>query len=207
MVRFTSSMAVVAAIGVSLAGCHRAAPAAEPVPSRASTDDGGRAARARADSIARAEAAKREADARTAARADSVRRAADALRQAEAAAHAQLVAPVYFDFDRAEIRMSERATLDRKAVILAANRMIRIRIDGNTDDRGSDEYNLALGMRRASEARRYLVDRGIDSTRIALASNGEERPVCRDEDESCRARNRRAEFTIVAGGERIVTAR
>ena len=72
---------------------------------------------------------------------------------------------------------------------------------------GSDEYNLALGMQRAVQTRRYLTERGIDSTRITIASNGEERPVCAEHEESCWNRNRRAEFTIVAGGDRITAAR
>lgn len=197
---------IVAAVGLSVLACHskppEVAPAARPV-----NDDAGRLARARADSIARADAARRAADARAAERADSLRRAADAARAAEADARARLLAPIYFDFDRSEIRVEDRGILDRKASILTANRGIRIRIDGNTDERGSDEYNLALGMRRAAETRRYLIERGIDSTRIAIASNGEERQLCREAEETCWSRNRRAEFALTAGGERITAAR
>jgi peptidoglycan-associated lipoprotein len=204
--RHLKPAAVVAAIGLSLlAACHHPAPpAAAPAP-QASNDDA--LARARADSIARADAARRDADARLArARADSIARA-DAARRAEAAAREQLLAPVHFDFDRAEIRSSDQTVLDQKVGILTANRDIRIRIDGHTDERGSDEYNLALGMRRSAAVRRYFVDHGIEEARIALTSNGEERPVCRESDESCWMQNRRAEFAIVAGGERITAAR
>jgi peptidoglycan-associated lipoprotein len=192
--------------GLLAAACHRTPAVVAPV-TRPGSDDAARLARARADSISRADAARRDSAARANARADSLRRAADAMRAAEANARAQLAAPIHFEFDRAEILSSDRSLLDQKASILAANRSIRLRIDGNADERGSDEYNLALGMHRAAQARRYLTERGIDSTRIAIASNGEKRPVCSEHEESCWSRNRRAEFVVVAGGERITAAR
>lgn len=208
MIRFAHlrAVTVVAAVGLSVPACHGKPPEVAPA-ARPANDDAARLARERADSIARADAARRAADARAAARADSLRRAADAASTAEAEARTRLLAPIHFDFDRSEIRIDDRGLLDQKASILAANRAIRIRIDGNTDERGSDEYNLALGMRRAAETRRYLIARGIDSTRIAIASNGEERQLCREADETCWGRNRRAEFTLTAGGERITAAR
>jgi peptidoglycan-associated lipoprotein len=188
--------------GLSAAACHRSQPVTAPL-ARPTNDDGARLARARADSIARADAARRD----SLARADSLRRAAEAAREAEANARAQLLTPIHFEFDRAEILPPERSLLDRKAAMLSANRSIRVRIEGNADERGSDEYNLALGMRRAAETRRYLTERGIDSLRIAITSNGEERPVCSEHEESCWSRNRRAEFVIIAGGDRITAAR
>jgi peptidoglycan-associated lipoprotein len=208
MLRFThlKAAAVFAATGLSVVACHGKPPEVASV-ARPVNDDAARLARARSDSIARADAARRAADARAAARADSLRRAADAARAAEADVRTRLLAPIHFDFDRSEIRLDDRGLLDQKASILMANHAIRIRIDGNTDERGSDEYNLALGMRRAAETRRYLVERGIDSTRIAIVSNGEERQLCREADESCWSQNRRAEFTLTAGGERITAGR
>ena len=83
--------------------------------------------------------------------------------------------------------------------ILTQNAAVKIRIAGHTDSRGSDEYNLALGQRRAAAAKRYLTDRGIDASRIEIVSFGEERGTCSDEDESCWSRNRRDEFEITAG--------
>ena len=80
---------------------------------------------------------------------------------------------------------------------------IEISIMGNTDERGSDEYNLALGQRRAVAVMRYLVDRGIAAARMTAGSNGEERPVCQGHDESCWAQNRRAEIAITRGAEGI----
>lgn len=201
-----SAALLLTAASVLAAACHRT-PAVVAPATRPASDDAARLARARADSVARADAARRDSAARANARADSLRRAEEAMRAAEANARVQLTAPIHFDFDRAEILSSERSLLDQKASILAANRSIRLRIDGNADERGSDEYNLALGMHRAAQARRYLTERGIDSTRIAIASNGEERPVCSEHEESCWSRNRRADFVIVAGGERITAAR
>lgn len=198
---------IIAAAILGGAACHRTPPAVTPAsasPSASTNDDG---ARARADSIARAEAARREAIARANARADSLRRAADAMRLAETNARARLVEPIHFDFDRAEILASDRALLDGKASILNANGSLKLRIDGNTDDRGSAEYNLALGTRRAAEARRYLIEHGVDGARLAITSNGEERPICAEHNEACWSRNRRAEFVIVEGGDRITASR
>lgn len=118
-----------------------------------------------------------------------------------------LLAPVYFDFDRSELRPDQRAVLDAKLPVLKANPGVRIRIEGNADERGSDEYNLALGMRRAQATRKYLIDNGILADRIDVASNGEEKPVCQGHDEDCWKQNRRDEFVIVAGGDRLVAPR
>jgi peptidoglycan-associated lipoprotein len=115
-----------------------------------------------------------------------------------------LLAKVLFDFDRSVLRDDQRAILDAKLPVLQANPGVRIRIEGNADERGSDEYNLALGMRRAEITRKYLVDHGVDAARIDIASNGEEKPVCQEHDEACWAQNRRADFVIVAGGTTLV---
>jgi peptidoglycan-associated lipoprotein len=116
-----------------------------------------------------------------------------------------ITAPIYFDFDKSDIRTDAAATLDRKIPWLQANPGMRIRIEGNADERGSDEYNLALGQRRAAAAKRYLVERGIDATRFDLVSYGEERPVCTDHNEDCWQRNRRDDFVIVTiGSDTIV---
>ena len=116
-----------------------------------------------------------------------------------------ITAPIYFDFDKDDIRPDAAATLDRKIPWLQANPGMRIRIEGNADERGSDEYNLALGQRRAAAAKRYLVERGIDAGRFDLVSYGEERPVCTDHNEDCWQRNRRDDFVIVTiGSDNIV---
>jgi peptidoglycan-associated lipoprotein len=126
-------------------------------------------------------------------------RDADAKRTAVAAARAALTATIYFDLDRSDITDESRAKLDAKVPILSQNAAVRIRVAGHTDSRGSDEYNLALGQRRAAAAKRYLTDRGIDGGRIEIVSFGEERGTCSDESESCWSRNRRDEFEITGG--------
>ena len=88
--------------------------------------------------------------------------------------------------------------------ILSANPNLRIRIAGHADDRGSDEYNLALGNRRAAAAKRYLESKGIDGSRIEVVSYGEERPLNPGTDEAAYAQNRRDEFEVTAGGENLV---
>lgn len=113
---------------------------------------------------------------------------------------AVLTEMIFFDYDAAELRREARAVLDAKLAFLQANPAIRIRVAGHTDERGSDEYNLALGMRRAAAAKRYLVDLGIDEQRIAVVSFGAERPRTAESSESAWAQNRRDEFEILAGG-------
>ena len=95
-------------------------------------------------------------------------------------------------------------TLDRKASILGANPNVKIQISGHADERGSDEYNLALGNRRAAAAKRYLENKGIDGSRIDVVSYGEERPLNPGHDEAAYAQNRRDEFTITSGGDNLV---
>ncbi|HSA55233.1 MAG TPA: peptidoglycan-associated lipoprotein Pal [Gemmatimonadaceae bacterium] len=180
-----------------LAACRRQqepAPVPEPAPAPVETCD----QRCR-DSIAAAEAATRR-------RADSIeaanRAAADLARRIEAA-KAALTARVLFDYDQSEIRADQRAILDQKLPVLRANPGIRLLVSGHADERGSDEYNIALGQQRAAAVRRYLTDNGIDPSRIQITSYGEERPATTGTDENAYAQNRRAEFEVVAGGENI----
>jgi peptidoglycan-associated lipoprotein len=117
----------------------------------------------------------------------------------------KITGPIYFDFDKSTIRPDAAATLDAKLPWLTANPGMRIRIEGNADERGSDEYNLALGQRRAAAAKKYLVEHGVDAGRFDLVSYGEERPVCTDHNEDCWQRNRRDDFVIVTiGSDAIV---
>ena len=114
---------------------------------------------------------------------------------------------IHFDYDQDLIKPEDRPILDRKAEIMKANTGVRIRISGHADSRGSDEYNLVLGNKRALAARQYLIGRGIDGGRIDVTSFGEERPVDSAENEAAWAQNRRAEFEITAGGARLVAPR
>jgi len=120
---------------------------------------------------------------------------------------AVLQEPIHFDYDRDNIRPEDQAILDRKAPILLSNPNVRIKISGHADERGSDEYNLVLGNRRAASAKRYLESKGIDGSRIETISFGEERPVDNASTEEAWARNRRGEFEVLSGGDRLVPAR
>jgi len=130
------------------------------------------------------------------------REAAERMR----AATAELTAMIHFDYDQAQIRSADQAVLDRKAALLQANANVRIRVSGHADDRGSDEYNLALGNRRAAAAKRYLENKGVDGARVEVVSYGEERPLDQGADENAWAQNRRDEFEITAGGDALVPA-
>jgi peptidoglycan-associated lipoprotein len=195
--RYVAKVAVAATSIVWVVACHHSPPpsATSPTPVARVNQDSINRANAMRDSIARADAARRLA----AARADSIRRANEARAAELTGERAALTQAIHFDFDASEILAADKPVLDRKAGVLGANRPIRIRIEGNTDERGSDEYNLALGMRRASAAKLYLTQHGIDASRIETVSYGEERPTCQEHDESCWARNRRAEFAVLAG--------
>jgi peptidoglycan-associated lipoprotein len=113
-----------------------------------------------------------------------------------ARARALLEQAVYFQFDRSELDAAAREALDAKVEILNAEASYQLRIEGHADERGSDEYNMALAMRRAASVQRYLAGRGIAASRLEVVSLGEERPVCREENEGCWQRNRRAEFVV-----------
>jgi peptidoglycan-associated lipoprotein len=103
---------------------------------------------------------------------------------------------VHFDFDRYEIRPQDKEILKGNAEWLTANPRALLLIEGHADERGTNEYNLALGERRAKATRDYLVSLGIDAARITLISYGEERPLCTERTEACWARNRRAHFLV-----------
>ena len=185
----------VLAATVVAGACHKAPPPAAPTP----VVDTAALRRAREDSLRAAQ----EAEAR--------RRAAEEQARAQAAAaaleraRASLTAPVYFEFDQSAITDEAKAALDQKVSFLRSNPDLRLRIEGNADERGSEEYNLALGMRRAEAAKQYIVGFGIDGSRLATMSNGEDRPADPGHDESAWAKNRRDDFIITAGGERLTT--
>ena len=131
------------------------------------------------------------------------RMAREAAEKARAVA-ADLAAMINFDYDQAAVRSTDQGTLDRKAAILQANPNVRIQISGHADERGSDEYNLALGNRRAAAAKRYLQNKGIDASRMDVVSYGEERALNAGHDETAYAQNRRDEFQVTAGGDNLV---
>jgi len=103
---------------------------------------------------------------------------------------------VHFDFDKYDIREDLRATLDSIAVWLKKNRDANILIEGHCDERGTNEYNLALGDKRAKATKDYLFSLGVASNRINTISYGEEKPLCTEQNEDCWQRNRRAHFVV-----------
>jgi len=174
------------------------APAAGP-----NADSLAQAQKAHDDSMAAAQA---EADRRAREEADRRQRVADslaALGRGTEAVRTLLGTMIHFDYDKALIRGGDAAVLDQKVAILQANPALRIRISGHCDERGSDEYNLALGNRRATAAKQYVVSHGIDGSRIETVSYGEERPMASGHDEDAWAQNRRDEFEILSGGESL----
>ncbi|HEX9146099.1 MAG TPA: peptidoglycan-associated lipoprotein Pal [Candidatus Binatia bacterium] len=124
----------------------------------------------------------------------------DALRSGASTAPAGPLKDVYFAFDRAELSEDARATLKNNSGWLKTNASARIQIEGHCDERGAEDYNMALGAKRAQAAMDYLTTAGIPASRIATVSYGEEVPVCKEHSEACWAKNRRARFVIVSGG-------
>ena len=103
---------------------------------------------------------------------------------------------VFFEFDKYDVRAEDAKTLDANATWLKANAENLVLIEGHCDERGTNEYNLALGERRAKAAMNYLVSQGVQANRITIISYGEERPVCNEKNESCLGKNRRAHFLV-----------
>jgi len=105
---------------------------------------------------------------------------------------------VFFDFDKYDIRADDAKTLDSNAGWLKSNANNLVLIEGHCDERGTNEYNLALGERRAKATMNYLVSQGIQANRITIISYGKERPVCSEKSEGCWQKNRRAHFLVKA---------
>ncbi|HEX6940332.1 MAG TPA: OmpA family protein [Longimicrobiales bacterium] len=157
------------------------------------------AAQARADSI---EAARRAEEERRRLEEERRRAEEEARRRAEEEARRAreiLAEMVHFDYDKYDIRPMDQETLRRKVSVLRANPDVRVRIVGHADERGSDEYNLALGLRRANAVKDFLVGFGLDASRFETVSMGEEQPIDPASNEAAWAQNRRAEFQVTAG--------
>lgn len=108
-----------------------------------------------------------------------------------------LLKPIYFDFDRYDLRPDAKKTLEENAKVLKENPTWHILIEGHCDERGSNEYNLALGEKRARAAMEYLIGLGIEPSRLSIISYGEERPVDPRHCEEAWAKNRRCEFVVI----------
>jgi peptidoglycan-associated lipoprotein len=105
---------------------------------------------------------------------------------------------VYFAYDLSELSDATRSTLQKAAEWLRRYTSTRVMVEGHADSRGTNEYNLALGERRANAVRDYLVSLGIPAARLTIVSKGEEDPVCREESDACWPTNRRAHFVFTA---------
>jgi peptidoglycan-associated lipoprotein len=106
---------------------------------------------------------------------------------------------VHFDYNAYDIQDQDKGTLQRQAAWLAKYPEVRVTIEGHCDERGTREYNLALGARRANAVKEYLVSVGVSAARVDTISYGKERPICTDSNESCWAQNRRGVTTITGG--------
>ena len=106
----------------------------------------------------------------------------------------QEVRDAYFDYDKADIRPDARAALSKTADFLKANPSIKVTIEGHCDERGSTEYNLGLGDRRASAVKQFMVSSGVPADRISTVSFGKEKPFCMESNEACWQQNRRGHF-------------
>ena len=125
----------------------------------------------------------------------------DALRKGQSTAtpESSPLKDVFFGFDQSDLQASARDTLKADAAWLKANPSVRVQIEGHCDERGTQEYNLALGAKRAQAARDYLITLGIAANRLSVISYGEELPVCKEANEACWQKNRRARFVIMSG--------
>ena len=137
-------------------------------------------------------------DALARARQDSLDRARSGAESATPGTMALDLADVYFDYDRATLRSDAEATMSSNAAMLQQHPSSLVTIEGHCDERGTNEYNLALGERRAKATMNYLVGQGVQANRITIISYGKERPTCTEHTESCWAQNRRAHFLVKA---------
>jgi len=205
MTRLQTVTLATLATALAVGACGKK-PDTTPTPVATAPDTAAENAKHRADSLAQAQA---DSMARARAAEDSIARAraADSAAAASRAGdevRAMLATMIHFEFNKADIQAADQAVLDQKIGILQKNPGLRIQVAGNCDERGSQEYNLALGNRRANAAKQYLVTHGIDAGRIETISNGEERPLDPAHTEEAWAKNRRDEFTILAGGDALV---
>lgn len=108
------------------------------------------------------------------------------------------LADVMFDYDQFSIRDDQRGVLQKNADYMRRWTTVRVTVEGHADARGTNEYNLALGQRRANAVRDYVVSLGVTADRFVIVGKGEEEPVCSEDTDACHARNRRVHFVITA---------
>ena len=114
------------------------------------------------------------------------------------------VAEVYFPFNSAALDHLDKGILDESARCLKKDEALKVRIEGNADERGSSDYNYTLGEKRAEAARAYLGEKGVESSRVIIVSFGKDKPICTGHEESCWQRNRRAKINPGMGNEAAI---
>lgn len=162
-------------------------------PPPATTKPGASSAPARPSQVA----APKEKPAPAAGKTASPRTSLEAFQAGKAPAQSALK-EVYFDFDKYDIRPDARPVLRADADWLKKNPAARVEIEGHADERGTNEYNLALGAKRAQAVKEYLVTLGVETRRFSTISYGEEVPVCREKTEECLQKNRRARLVVMS---------
>jgi peptidoglycan-associated lipoprotein len=169
--------------------------AAEAAKKKAAEEAAAAAAKKRAEEEASA-AARKKAEEEAAAAARKKAEADAAQKQLQDQINAVESEKIYFDYDKADLKPEAQSTLEKKAKFLQTNPAYSLNIEGNCDERGTNEYNLALGERRADAANKFLNSLGIAADRITTISYGEEKPVDPGHDESAWSKNRRDEFKL-----------
>ncbi|HJV49706.1 MAG TPA: peptidoglycan-associated lipoprotein Pal [Geothrix sp.] len=153
--------------------------------------------KAAADKAAADKAAADKAAADRAAAEEAARKAAEAEKAAAfKAAAAKVLVNIHFDYDKSEIKENDRAILQGIADFMKAYPAAKVEIEGHCDERGTNEYNLALGNKRAAAALAYLKTLGVDEARFTTISYGKEKPLCTEAKEACWSQNRRGEFKL-----------
>jgi len=109
---------------------------------------------------------------------------------------------VHFGYDQYNVEDNDKAVLGRQAQWLAKYPSVRVAVEGHCDERGTREYNLALGARRANAVKEYLVSQGVSAARVETVSYGKERPICTESNEACWTQNRRG-VTVISGGANV----
>lgn len=191
---YKTRLLLAASAVVLAAACAANEPVPPPAPTGPTAEE---LERLRQDSIARAQAAAEAAE-----RAEQERMEREAARLAEARRQT-LLEVVYFDYDESAIKAEAREKLRAKAEILRSNPDVELRMEGHADERGTSEYNIALGNERAEAVIQVLSGFGLDADRFSSVSYGEERPAAQGSNESAWSRNRRVEFILTAGGDEL----
>lgn len=205
---FVIATTAVIAVAASLGACGQPSAAATPVasppvaaaakPAEPPVVPAVAAGRAQSDSINKVNEGARLAQLkREVLHSDSLDRASMTIVSRQSELRDALIAMIHFDADQSKVRDADRGILDHKAAIMAANKSVKLRIDGFADDRPSDEEDQALGLRRAEAARSYLAEHGVDTSRVAIGSTGHAHLLCEARTDACRTENRRDTFFIV----------